>query len=105
MTRSYGLAQSAVADLREITRYTRKQWGNDQTRRYIAKLEQCTETLAKGDCIYKDLSLLHPGLRMVLCEQHYIFCVPRPAAPALVIAILHERMDLMTRLNSRLAVE
>ncbi len=105
MTRSYVLTQSAAADLRAITRYTRKQWGDDQTRTYIAKLEQCTETLAKGSGFYKDLSMLHLGLRMVLSEHHYIFCLPRPAAPALVIAILHERMDLMVRLKLRLATE
>jgi plasmid stabilization system protein ParE len=105
VTRSYVLTLSAAADLRDITRYTRKQWGDDQTRTYIAKLEQSAETLAKGGSFYKDLSFLHPGLRMVLCAHHYVFCLPRDAAPALVIAILHERMDLMVRVKLRLALD
>jgi plasmid stabilization system protein ParE len=104
VTRAYVLTQSASADLREIARHSRKQWGDDQTRVYMAKLEQCTETLAKGSGVYKDLSSLHAGLRMVLCEHHYIFCLPRHAAPTLVIAILHERMDLMARLKLRLSI-
>ena len=105
MTRSYILTRSAASDVRKITRYSRKQWGDAQTRIYIAKLEQCAETIAKGGGRYKDLSELYPDLRMVHCEHHYIFCLPRVGTPALVVAILHERMDLMTRLKSRLAVK
>lgn len=105
MTRAYVLTKSAAADVREIARYSRKQWGDDQTRVYMAKLEQCTEALATGSGVYKDLSSLHAGLRVALCEHHHIFCLMRPAAPALVIAVLHERMDLMARLKTRLAIE
>lgn len=89
--------------MREIARYTLKTWGEDQTRVYIAQLEQCAENLATGNRLYKDMSVIHPKLRMVLCGHHYIFCLPREDTPALVIAILHERMDIMTRLKSRLA--
>ena len=32
---SYVLTNAAESDLREIIRYTRKQWGNAQVRRYI----------------------------------------------------------------------
>jgi len=35
-------------------------------------------------------------------EHHYVFCLPREDGPALVVAIFHERMDLMTRLADRL---
>ena len=39
---------------------------------------------------------------MIKCEHHYIFCLPRKDAPALVVAIFHEKMDLMARLTDRL---
>ena len=48
------------------------------------------------------MSSLHPGLIMARCQYHYLFCLPRPDAPALIVAILHERMDLMARLADRL---
>jgi plasmid stabilization system protein ParE len=48
------------------------------------------------------MSSLHPGLRMARCERHYVFCFPRLDAPALIVAILHERMDLVARLENRL---
>ncbi len=102
MTASYGLTAAAEADLREIIRYTRKQWGSPQVRSYVAKLERGIERLAAGQGAVKDMSALYPTLRMTRCEHHYVFCLPRDGAPALVVAIFHERMDLMTRLADRL---
>ncbi|KPW59208.1 Plasmid stabilization protein [Pseudomonas caricapapayae] len=51
---------------------------------------------------FKDMSALFPALRMGRYEHHYVFCLPREGAPALIVAIFHERMDLMTRLVDRL---
>jgi plasmid stabilization system protein ParE len=48
------------------------------------------------------MSALHPALRMARCEHHYVFCLPREDAPALIVEIFHERMDLMKRLAGRL---
>ena len=102
MTRLYVFQKQAEADLREITRYTLKKWGAEQARAYTSKLGQCIEALVKGTAPFKDLSELYPGLRMFLCQHHFIFCLPRTGAPALVVAILHERMEIMERLKLRL---
>lgn len=96
------LTAAAEADLRGIIRYTRTQWGNAQVRRYITRLERGIERLAVGEGAFKDLGTIHPSLRMAHCEHHYVFCLPRENAPALIVAILHERMDLMVRLAGRL---
>lgn len=88
--------------MRAIIRYTRKQWGDDQVRRYITKLEEGITRLSTAQGPFKDMSALYPGLCMASCEHHYVFCLPREDAPALIIAIFHERMDLMARLASRL---
>ncbi|OYR23310.1 toxin ParE [Brucella thiophenivorans] len=45
---------------------------------------------------------LYPNLRMKKCEHHYVFCLARKNEPSLIIAIFHERMDLMIRLADRL---
>ena len=102
MTASYVLTSAAAADLRAVIRYTRQEWGDDQTRSYVAKLTRGIERIASGQGPFKDMAALYPDLRMVHCEHHYIFCLNRSAAPALVVAIFHERMDLMTRLSGRL---
>ena len=99
---AFVLTKAAEADVRDIIRYTRRQWGGDQTRSYIAGLTRGIEAVAAGAGVFKDMTAVYPGLRMVHCQHHYIFCLPRENAPALVVAILHERMDLMTRLVDRL---
>lgn len=102
MTAPYVLTAAAEDDLRLIVRYTRKQWGDGQVRSYVAKLERGIVRLAAGQGPFKDMSELHPTLRMARCEHHYIFCLPRENEPPLIVAIFHERMDLMMRLESRL---
>ncbi len=102
MTVTYVLTAAAEADLRDIIRYTRKQWGDDQTRSYMAKLTRCIERIATGQGPSNDMAAIYPGLRMAHCEHHYTFCLLRDGMAALVVAIFHERMDLMTRLSDRL---
>ena len=99
----YVLTAAAEADVRGIIRYTRQQWGDVQMRAYMDKLERGIARLAAGEGTFKDLGALYPALRMAYCEHHYIFCLRRENAPPLIVAILHERMNLMTRLADRLA--
>jgi plasmid stabilization system protein ParE len=76
--------------------------GDAQVRSYLAKLERGIDRLVAGQDAFKDMAALYPALRMARCEHHYIFCLPRDDAPSLVVAIFHERMDLMVRLAERL---
>jgi len=96
------LTDAAEADLRDIIRYTRTQWGAAQVRRYVAKLKAGMANVAAGKGAFKAMDALYPKLRMAHCEHHIIFCLPRENAPALVIALFHERMDLMVRIADRL---
>ena len=98
----YVLTTEAEADLRGIIRYTRKEWGAAQVRRYIGDLEEGIATLAAGQGLITDMGEVYPALRVARCNHHYIFCLPRDGMPALIVAILHERMDVMTRLTGRL---
>ena len=105
MSAGYILLPAAEADIRAIIRYTRDQWGASQARTYLRRLEQAMDWLAAGQAPFKELSTLYPHLRAVRCEHHYIFCLPRGEEAAFIVAILHERMDLMARLGDRLADE
>lgn len=104
MTRSYILTKGAEADLRDITLYTVAQWGTAQCRAYIAALEDKVEAVARGQGIFKDMSSLMPGLRVATSGKHYIFCMPKTGSPSIILAILHERMDILARLKSRLTI-
>ncbi len=103
MSAAYVLSNAAATDLRDVVRYTQKQWGRDEALTYAGRLQRGIEQLAsKGSVVSKDLSSIFPGLRVLHCEHHYLFCLLRDDAPMLVIAILHERMDLITRVANRL---
>lgn len=102
MTRTHVFAKAAAADLREISRYTLDQWGEAQARRYIEQLDDAAAAVSDGRGVFKDWSDVLPGLRVAHVGRHHIFCLPRPDAPALILAILHERMDILDRLKSRL---
>ena len=98
----YVLTLAAEADVRAIIRYTRKQWGDAQVRHYIATLEQGMSRLAAGQGTFHDMSAMYPMLRMGHYAHHDVFCLPREGMPALIVAIFHERMELMQRLADRL---
>lgn len=59
MSAAYVLTKSAAADLREIVRYTYKQWGRDQALAYTDRLQRGIEQLAaKSSSVGKDLSVV-----------------------------------------------
>jgi toxin ParE1/3/4 len=103
LTVGYVLQAGAAEDLRSVIRYTRETWGAVQARAYADKLQKGLERLVQGQGAYKILVGVHPALRVSRCEHHYIFCLMRENAPALVIAILHEKMDLIARITDRLS--
>lgn len=50
----------------------------------------------------RDMGDLVEGLRMIREGRHCIFGLPRTGAPVLIVAILHERMNLLQHLADRL---
>ena len=101
MNTPYVLTRDAENDLREIVRYTTRHWGEVQARRYLTRLSEGIRSAAAGQKPTRDLSAFQPGLRMARCEHHYVFLLRRRDEVDLVVAILHERMDLMARLAER----
>lgn len=102
MTRPFVYANAARDDLREILRYTNRRWGATQARAYARQLDEAAAALAAGQGAFKDWSELLPGLRVKAAGSHFIFGVIRPQQPTLILAVLHQRMDLLARLQSRL---
>ena len=96
------LAKGAVEDLREIVRHTNERWGEARCLAYVGQLEQTANALALNNGRFKDLSSIHPKLRVAKSGRHFIFLLPRPDALPVILAILHERMDIMARLAGRL---
>ena len=102
MSRPFVYAREAEAELREIVRYTARQWGAGQAQAYARLMDEAAADLALGQGVFKEWGDVLPGLRVKAAGSHFVFCVLRTGQPALVLAVLHERMDLMTRIHARL---
>ncbi|NOX57537.1 MAG: type II toxin-antitoxin system RelE/ParE family toxin [Planctomycetes bacterium] len=99
---SYELSPAANRDLLEIARYTIKTWGLKQADRYEAALKKHFEAIGKGEAHARPLLEHRPELFFCRCEHHNMFFLQRENMCPLILAIFHEKMDLMTRLRNRL---
>jgi toxin ParE1/3/4 len=105
MKKHYVLTKGALADLQSIIRHTHAQWGKAQCQTYLNQIEETATALVKGEGIFKDLSSIYPSLRVAKSGSHFIFCLPRANMLPVILAILHERMDIIARLKNRLEDE
>ena len=97
----YELTREAEADVLEIARYTRRQWGAAQQRRYAGLLEACFQGIAAKTVRARTFSSRYPQVQMTRCEHHYIFYLVREGKKPRILAVLHERMDFLARLAQR----
>jgi toxin ParE1/3/4 len=100
---SYELTSDAEADLEKIAAYTLREWGAEQQIRYAELLEAGFHRIASGMAISRQFSEHYPQIRVTRCEHHYVFHLQgeETTAPR-IIAVLHERMDMIARLRRRL---
>jgi plasmid stabilization system protein ParE len=99
----YVLTLAAEFDLREITRYTIEQWGVRQAAYYIGRLERAFGQIAENNIASRPFSDHYPQVRVARCEHHYIFYLLSEGAVPRILAVLHERMDMLARLADRLS--
>lgn len=98
----YKLTELCEHDLEEIARYTIETWGVDQAKRYQAALEAHFKAIGRGQAQGRVFLNHLPTLISTRCELHVIFSIQREGTCPLIIAVLHERMDLISRLQDRL---
>lgn len=99
---SYILSREAELDLEDIAEYSIKKHGESQMLKYIGNLEDDAEKLSSGILPFKTLVAINPNLRMKKSGKHYIFGLMQDNAPMIVVAFLHERMEILQRLKNRL---
>jgi plasmid stabilization system protein ParE len=99
----YELTPAAEADLREIARYTLRQWGVRQQRRYARLLAECFRGIAGGSVRARNFSERYPQVQVTRYEHHYVFFLHPAGQKPVIIAVLHERMDMLTRIGERLS--
>ena len=98
----YELTAHAEKDLKRIACYTIETWGLKQAKHYESLLADRFQKIAQSRLAPKPFLSHRSNLLFTLCEHHYIFYCTRADQPPLILAIFHERMDLMQRLKNRL---
>lgn len=99
---SYQLTADAEEDLKQIASYTLKTWSKNQSLKYARLLEACFEKIANHTAIARVFSKTYPQVRFTHCEHHYVFYMNFENRPPCIIAVLHESMDIVSRLEERL---
>ena len=94
---SYAFTRSAKEDLLDIWLYTSEVWGAAQADRYQDDLQGCCERIAAGVAHVRPVPSID-GVKSHHCRHHYVFFVERTQT-VVVIAVIHERMDLIERLR------
>lgn len=101
MNQTYRLTSGAESDTEQILRYTLDRWGEDQAARYAAQIEACLEKIATKQAAGRPFSKRFADAFVHRCQHHYIFFVWNENIPV-IVAILHENMELVQRLGKRL---
>ena len=92
MTRRISYTKDAERDLREITAYTRKTWGDAQARKYLRALHNDIAALretALRDPLFDEVL---PGLRRLASGHHFVFYLAKEDR-VLIARVKHERQD------------
>jgi toxin ParE1/3/4 len=93
------LRERAIEDLNIIWDYTFKKWSESQADKYYAMLKQSCADIGKNPGIGNKFAQIRENLRGLHSGRHIIFYETINKDEVEVIRILHERMDLKTRLS------
>ncbi|MCR5018844.1 MAG: type II toxin-antitoxin system RelE/ParE family toxin [Bacteroidales bacterium] len=90
----YDITKEATEDLYRIWEYTVDTWSEEQADMYYALLETgMNEVAGAPERIGKNYDEILPGLRAYHVRRHMLFYTIQPNGRALIIRILHEKMD------------
>ena len=96
----YDITKEATEDLYRIWEYTVDTWSEQQADTYYALLESGMDDVADApDRIGKLYDEIYPGLRAYHVRRHMLFYILQDNGRALIVRILHERMDYARHFN------
>jgi toxin ParE1/3/4 len=92
------LTAQAQDDLDSIGAYTLERWGTEQVISYLSRIDATFEKLCLSEANDRDASEIRPGLLSVRSGSHVVFFNRRENGDAIVLRILHQRMDFRRHL-------
>lgn len=96
---TYRISAKAIEDLENIWLYTLKTWSKKQADRYYNLLINEFEYISKHFEDGKSMENIKPGYRATKVKSHLIFYRKSDDETIEIIRILHERIDIETRLK------
>ncbi|MBE0503502.1 MAG: type II toxin-antitoxin system RelE/ParE family toxin [Desulfuromonadales bacterium] len=93
---TFSLTKKAIADLKDIGRYTLGHWGREQRNLYLEMLDMSFQQLAAYPRTGKDCSDIRSGYRKFSAGSHVIFYRQKSKDSIEIVRILHGRMDCET---------
>ena len=97
---TYTFTRDADEDVTAIWLATEERWGETQADNYVDDLFRGCERVVENIAATRALEGL-ASVRFFRCQRHYLFYTQQ-GDDIVIIAILHERMDLPNRLAKRL---
>ena len=98
-THSYSISEKAIEDLENIWTYTLHRWSIEQADRYYNLIINEIEFIANNFKAGKSMDHIKYGYRASIVKSHLIFYRKSQGNQVEVIRILHQRMDIETRIN------
>jgi toxin ParE1/3/4 len=92
------LTPLAREDLKNIGRYTQREWGVTQRDLYLGAFATVFDALCDGTAVVHTRDEIRENLRACLCNKHVIFFHYAETGDVQVLRILHERMDFARHL-------
>ena len=94
------LTKKAVQDLDAIWAYTLKTWSENKADEYYTSLVETFAAIANRPCyLDKEYDEIHPGLYRGSCHKHLVFYRVVEDGDIEIVRILHERMDIASKLK------
>jgi toxin ParE1/3/4 len=92
MKRKLVYRPAALGDLNEVAAYTRRTWGTEQARRYVAALVADIKALRVSAARYPLFDHVHPGLRRKRSGMHHIYYLASKTTVD-VLKVIHVQRD------------
>lgn len=98
----FHFTRKAVEDLSQIWEYTMNTWSEEHADKYYNMLIAFCRHIATSPCFFhREYTEIESGLYGVKAGKHIIFYKITENKNIEVIRILHERMDLKTRIKKK----
>jgi len=95
----FSISKKAVQDLSKIWDYTYEVWSENQADKYYELLIVSCQEISKSPDIGKNYDELEKDILGCKVGKHIIFYQKTKPKEILIVRILHERMDLKTRIE------